>query len=234
MSLRPIKAKKIYEMIAEQITDEIKNGQLQAGDRLDSVQQLATKYQVGRSAIREALSALRAVGLIEIRQGEGSFVKKIEHDLAKMILPSVDLLEKKDLKQLFEIRKMIETGAAKIAAEKRTEEDLERFEQVLQEMRQALGDGKLGEIADIQFHQAIVKATKNEMLQSLLETISETMKAAMQEARMTYLYGDQEKLTALYNEHKKIYEAIKERNEEKAFQSMMDHILGVEKSLFIP
>ncbi|WP_413380403.1 FadR/GntR family transcriptional regulator [Alkalihalobacillus sp. 1P02AB] len=232
MSTSHIKPKKIYEIIAEQLTLQIKNEQLKPGERLASVPQLAEQYQVGRSAIREALSALKAVGLIEIKQGEGTFVKEIDHNLAKAVLPSVEWMRKEDLRELFEIRKMVETGAAKIAATKRTEDDIVSLEQVLEEMEQNLDDGKLGELADIKFHKCVVNATKNEMLKNFLDTVSETMKTAMKEAREKFLYSDKEKLHSLYKEHYEIYLAIKEQNPELAYEKMLNHIVGVENNLF--
>ncbi|KMK76482.1 FadR/GntR family transcriptional regulator [Alkalihalobacillus pseudalcaliphilus] len=232
MSLGPIKPKKMYELIAEQLTAQIKNEQLKPGERLDSVPQLAEKFQVGRSAIREALSALNAIGLIEIKQGEGTFVKEIDHNLAKAALPSVNWMRKEDLKELFEIRKIIETGAAQLAALHRTEEDLLALKQVLNEMAQNLDDGKVGEKADIVFHECVVRATKNKMLQDLLSTVSETMQIAMKEAREKFLYNDRRRLITLYKEHVEIFEAIMEQNAEVAYAKMMNHIVAVEKDLF--
>lgn len=76
MEYKRIQTKKIYEMVADQIQDMINEAILKPGDQLDSVEQLAKKFNVSRSTIREALSALRATGFIEVRQGEGTFVKK--------------------------------------------------------------------------------------------------------------------------------------------------------------
>ncbi|MDQ0257681.1 GntR family transcriptional repressor for pyruvate dehydrogenase complex [Evansella vedderi] len=225
-----MKSKKIYEIIAEQLTEMIKNGEYKPGDRLSSVQQLAEDFNVGRSAVREALSALKAMGLIEIRQGEGTFVKKTEIDLTKTMIPLVMLQE--DLLDLYEVRKLNETGAASLAALNRTEEDLAVMEEILNEMKQAEGNGELGEKADIDFHMAVVKATKNKMLYRLMETISETIKESMKEARYYLIYSDDRKMNELYNEHLEIFGAIKNKNSKEAYKKMMTHIVGVEQKLF--
>ncbi|WP_275116608.1 FadR/GntR family transcriptional regulator [Alkalihalobacterium chitinilyticum] len=232
MAIRKVKPKKIYEIVAEQLMDMIKKGEVKPGERLASVQQLAEEFNVGRSAIREALSALKAMGYIEMRQGEGTFVKKVDLDLIGSIIPGVQLMQQEDMRELFEIRKVIETGAASLAALNRTEEDLKQMEQALNEMQQAEGDGTIGEKADVDFHKSIVSATKNEMLSKLVGNVSDVMHQSMREARKLLLYSEQRKMNQLYEEHLRIYEAIKEKNQQRAYEAMMEHIVGVEKGLF--
>ncbi len=232
MVIRHVKPKKIYEIIAEHLTEMIKNGEVNPGDRLASVQQLAEDFNVGRSAVREALSALKAVGLVEIRQGEGTFVKKIDHDLAGYAIPSVAFLKQEDLRQLFEIRKIVETGAASIAAANRTADDIVEMNKILEEMKRAEGDGEIGEKSDVEFHMAIVRSTKNDMLYKLLETVSDTMQVSMLEARKMFIFSESDKMKKLYEEHKQIFEAILEQDSQKASERMMNHITGVENALF--
>lgn len=229
--IKQVKSKKIYEIVAEQLTDMIKQGEFKPGERLPSVQQLSEDFDVGRSAIREALSALKAMGMIEIRQGEGTFVKKVFLDLSGEMIPSI--LEQEDLKQLFEVRKLNETGAASIAAEKRSDMDIRKLERILKEMKLAEGDGGLGEQADIDFHMAIVAAAGNRMLERLMITISETVEESMKEARQLFLYSNEEKMKQLYQEHFEIYEAILVQDRQRAYQAMYDHIAGVEDAIFL-
>ncbi|GAE25679.1 lactate-responsive regulator LldR [Halalkalibacter wakoensis JCM 9140] len=232
MAIEQVRPKKIYEIVAEQLTEMIRNGEVLPGQRLASVQQLAEEFQVGRSAIREALSALKAVGLVEIKQGEGTFVKKVNHDLSSKVIPSVKFMKQEDIRQLFEIRKIVETGAASLAAVNRTEEDLEKINQILEEMKRSEGDGELGEKADVDFHMAIVSSTKNDMLLKLLETVSDTMQVSMREARKLFLYSETKKMKQLYNEHILIFEAIKKQDANQAYEEMMKHIVGVEEAIF--
>ncbi|HEQ4957907.1 TPA: L-lactate utilization/bacilysin biosynthesis transcriptional regulator LutR, partial [Streptococcus pyogenes] len=106
----------------------IKNGELKPGDKLDSVQALAESFQVSRSAVREALSALKAMGLVEMKQGEGTYLKEFELNQISQPLSAALLMKKEDVKQLLEVRKLLEIGVASLAAEKRTEADLERIQ----------------------------------------------------------------------------------------------------------
>ncbi len=229
--IKHVKPKKIYEIVAEQLTEMILSGEVKPGERLSSVQQLAEDFNVGRSAIREALSALKAMGYIEIRQGEGTFVKKVDFDVANKMIPKV--LQEEDIRQLFEIRKFNETGAASLAAENRTAEDILKLEEILVKMKKFEGNGDVGEKSDIEFHMAIVKASKNDMLYRLMTTISETMQESMREARQLFLYSNEEKMRQLYDEHYAIFLAIKNKDSNAAYQKMLEHIVGVEVELFI-
>ncbi|MGG0298695.1 GntR family transcriptional regulator, partial [Bacillus pacificus] len=133
----------------------IKNGTLKPGDKLLPVHQLAEQFQVGRSAVREALSALRAMGLIEMKQGEGTYVKNFDSSSLTKSLNNRLLMKKEDILNLLEVRKVLEVGAVRAAAAKRTEDNLQNMKHWLDEMAKSVGDEKAGEKADFQFHIAL-------------------------------------------------------------------------------
>lgn len=228
MEYKKIKPKKIYEEVAEIIYEMIRTGQLNAGDKLDSVQQLAEKFQVGRSAVREALTSLRAMGLVEMRQGEGTFVKEFEKDQITFPLSTAILMNKKDIANLVEVRKIIEIGTARAAATKRTDEDLLAIERALAEMKNAGGNEELGEKADLKFHLAIAESSQNPLLFNLMERVSGLMVETMRETRKVWIFSNQTTFELLYDQHLAIYEALKEQNEEKAMQLMLIHLENVE------
>lgn len=172
MELKKIKPKKIYEEVSEVLHEKIRGGVLKPGDRLDSVEQLAEQLQVSRSAVREALSALKAMGLIEIKQGSGTFVKSVPPNRLDFPLSTAMLSNKLDIARLLEVRKIIEVGAAASAANNRTEQDIQVMVQILENMKQAHGDGELGEKVDYQFHVAIATASQNPLLATILDQIS--------------------------------------------------------------
>ena len=123
----------------------IKNGTLKPGDKLLPVHQLAEQFQVGRSAVREALSALRAMGLIEMKQGEGTYVKNFDSSSLTKSLNNRLLMKKEDILNLLEVRKVLEVGAVRVAAAKRTEDNLQNMKHWLDEMAKSVGDEKAGE-----------------------------------------------------------------------------------------
>ncbi|MFK9093110.1 FadR/GntR family transcriptional regulator [Bacillus salipaludis] len=227
MNYKKIKPKKIYEEVADAIYELIRSGQLQPGDRLDSVQQLAENFQVGRSAIREALTSLRAMGLIEMKQGEGTFVKEFEKDQITFPLSTAILMNKEDITQLLEVRKIIESGTAAAAAKRRSDQHLSMMEAALEAMLNAKEDGELGEKADLQFHLALAEAAQNQLLMSLMNHVSELMVETMRETRKVWLFSKQTTIELLYKEHLAVYEAIKNKDEEAARKKMLHHLDNV-------
>lgn len=231
MKYKQIKPKKIYEEVAEALHEGIRSGILKPGDKLDSVQQLAENFQVGRSAIREALSALKAMGLIEMRQGEGTFVRQFEENNLKFPLSTAMLMNKEDIMNLLEVRKVIEIGMAAIAAKKRTKENLNIMEAALNEMKTANGDEELGEKADLNFHIAIASAAQNSLLLKLFNDVSGLLQESMKETRRIWLYSRQTTVEKLYDQHLAIYNAVVEQNSEKAQEAMKAHLNNVEEIL---
>lgn len=231
MQYKKIKPKKIYEEVAEAIHGMIRSGQLKPGDKLDSVQQLAENFQVGRSAIREALSALRAMGLIEIRQGEGTYVREFESEQISLPLSTAILMNAQDTVHLLEVRKILEAGTAFSAAKKRTEGQLQTMKEALEDMKRASGDEDLGEKADLQFHIAIAESSHNPLLISLMNHVSGLMGETMKDTRRLWLYSKQTTTDRLHDEHYAIYKAIKEQKAEEARNMMLSHIENVENIL---
>lgn len=231
MNFKRIKTKKIYEEVAEAIFDMIKTGALKPGDKLDSVQQLAEKFQVGRAAIREALTALKAMGLIELKHGEGTYVREFDPTVLTFPLSVAVLMNKEDIWHLLEVRKLLEAGAASLAAHKRTEQDLNAMEQALHEMQEGIGNDELGEKADLAFHMAIAVASHNPILVSLMNSVSEMLIETMRETRRIWLFSKQTTTEKLLQEHTNIFEAIQEKNAEAARERMLQHLTNVENIL---
>ncbi|MCD5325686.1 MULTISPECIES: FadR/GntR family transcriptional regulator [Pontibacillus] len=230
MEYKQIRARKIYEEVADSLIDMLRQGDLKPGDRLDSVESLAKSFQVGRSAIREALSALRAMGLLEMRQGEGTFVKQFEPSRFSVPVSVAFLMKKEDIKELLEVRKILEVGAAESAAIHHTEEDLEAMEKALVAMGEAKGNGELGEEADLEFHLAVAHSTHNHMLINLMNSVSEIMVETMRETRRLWLHSEQ-KTTTLLQEHYDILRAIQHRDGQLAKKHMFEHLTKVEQAL---
>lgn len=230
MNYRRIKPRKIYEEVAEVILDMIKAGDLKPGDKLDSVQQLAENFQVGRSAVREALSALRAMGLVEMHQGEGTYVREFNSNMLKLPVQIAVLMKKDDVKNLLEVRRILEVGAVEAAASRRTEEHLAEIKEALEQMKNA-NDEELGEEADFRFHMAIARASQNDLLISLMNNVSEMMVTTMRETRRLWLYSEKSTLGRLTLEHDSIYEAIEQRDGARAQSLLLQHLQSVEEVL---
>ncbi len=228
LEYKSIKPKKIYEEVSEAILTMIKNGTLKPGDKLLPVHQLAEQFQVGRSAVREALSALRAMGLIEMKQGEGTYVKNFDSSSLTKSLNHTLLMKKEDILNLLEVRKVLEVGAVRAAATKRTEDNLQNMRHWLDEMEKGIGDEKAGEKADFHFHMAIAEASHNKILLELMNHVSEMIAETIGESRRIILYGEQTTAERLLEEHQAIYEAVLGQDIDSAQQAMLNHLTNVE------
>src|SRR5699024_10303016 len=143
--MQPIKTRKIYEEITDHIINREKQGELVSGDRLESVEKLAEAFDVARSAAREDLSGLRAMGLVEMRQGEGTFITRFDASSFSLAAVTALIMKRNDLKELAQVRRMLEIGTVGLAAENRTESDLNSLYEALKLMPSAKGERELGE-----------------------------------------------------------------------------------------
>ncbi|MFX3617296.1 MAG: FadR/GntR family transcriptional regulator [Sporolactobacillus sp.] len=234
MPIEHIKQKKIYEKIADTLIAMIHSGELKPGDRMESVGDLAEQFGVGRSAVREAMSALRAMGLVEIRQGEGTFVRSFSPDIFSHFLSAGLLMEKKDMEELLDMRELLEIGAAGWAAEKRDNKALMKIEQALHSMKGIDGDGALGEQSDLNFHMSVADAAQNRLLAQLMISVSGAIAELMKETRRIWIYSQNTAIVQMYQEHRVIFDAIAANGVEKARQAMALHLSSVRKILMTP
>ena len=228
--MQPIKVEteKGHEIVKRMILSQIEDGMLQPGERLPSVVDLAGVYGVGRSTIREALSALKATGWIDVKHGGGTFVSKM--------LPTVQadmkdpFAEADDLIELLEVRIWLESGAAASAAERRTTQDLDALQQIVQKMEIALerDDTVLSEQADIDFHLAIANASHNQLLISLMNSLTSRLTETIGKSRQLWFFEDKSSASLLLKEHQSIYEAIAQQDAERAGQLITAHLRKVE------
>lgn len=217
-------------MIVEQIQSRISDGQLKPGDRIPSERKLATMLGVSRPSVREAIMVLEAMGMVESRQGGGTFVCSLAQGTLEV--PITKMLEKdpKLLHDLLEVRIGVECWSAYLAASRATEEDLEKIGSLVDEMRRTVKDGWDPEI-DGQFHDAIATATHNTVQIHVLNTVRNLFIATI-ELALHEFYGTKDEYNEiLLSHHQKIYDKIVHRDEEGARQAMSTHLQWVKKKL---
>ncbi|ABZ84900.1 transcriptional regulator, GntR family [Heliomicrobium modesticaldum Ice1] len=231
MELRPIRTKKIYEEIVVQIKELVKSGNLKAGDRLLSERELAENLKVSRAAVREALSALEAMGIVDIKPGDGAFIRQPSENGVIEPLAMLLLVEKDLPRQILEVRKIMEVGAAGLAAQRRKECHLKSMKAALLQMEQDIQNGEVGEEADFRFHFALSEAADNSLLLRLMQTISDTMRETQRSSRIQLLStpGVRERLL---EEHRGIFRAVEAQDTAKAQELMYDHLQRVEQSIY--
>ena len=219
---------KIYEQVADTLLESIKSGNYQVGDKIPSIQKLSKEYGVGVASVREALNALRTIGVLEIKQGYGTFVKQIEPTFFELGDKFNSLVQ---IKELLELREIVESATVKMAAWHRTEENLVDLEKALNRMGEAIADGTSGERADLEFHLLIAKAGNNSLLVELLNNISELMQDSMKETRKIFIYSKQKTMNKLLEEHVVIYNAIANKDDVEAVKAMESHLLEVKETI---
>jgi len=231
MPYKRVRAQKVYEQVADSLIESIKTGELKPGDKLDSVEKLAKSFEVGSSTIREALSGLRTMGLVEMRHGEGTYVNSFDPSKFQLPVTSAFLMKLEDVKELYEVRKILEIGTAAQAASVRKEEDLLAIEKALIVMEHSDGNEELASTADLDFHLAVANATHNKMLMNLMSSVSALISETIQETRKVLLYSENQ-VEDLQIEHRRIFEAIKMKQPDQANQAMLEHLQNVQDRLF--
>lgn len=232
VAFKQVKPQKGYELVMDQIKRQILDGEFAPGAKLASVVDLAVSFGVGRSTIREALSGLRATGLVDIRQGGGTYVADPLPGKETLALDAEAIFDRAEsLQQLLEVRKILETGCAAAAARHRTEDDLAVLDGILATMQAHLSDESIGEEADVRFHLQLAASTHNALLQQLMESVSQRLHESMKQTRRLWFYGERVEAQRLLQEHSSIVEAIRRQDEAAAFETMKRHLQKVENVL---
>lgn len=233
MDFTPIKTKRLYEEIVEQIKQLITDGKLKPGDRLLAERELAEQFQVSRASVREAIRTLEMLGVIDIRPGEGTFVRGTETDDIIRPLAMFLAVERSSLLDMFEMRRIFETATARLAAERATEEELDHIGAMLDKMRERLNvlDPEKGEEYDAAFHYAVAESTHNSLLTKLFKTVSEEFAKANSVARRQLYHDNIQNAQKIIDQHNEILEAIRTRSPKKASEAMLAHLIFAEDEL---
>lgn len=229
MEIEKLERRNHYEEITEQIRQLITSGKLKVGDKLPSTKEMAERFGVGRSTMREALSALKAVGLIEIRQG--GVCRVVRDQPLSEAAGALDALQLQGstLLELLEARQSLETSNAAIAAHKRTDSDLAYLKTIVDQMQSAAGNDAEGERLDLAFHQGLAHATHNSIIVQLFETIMLQTANAIRDVRRVEIYANRDIAQQLHREHAAIYEAIAASDSQQASDAMRVHLQHIEE-----
>jgi GntR family transcriptional repressor for pyruvate dehydrogenase complex len=232
MAFKPIRPKKLYQEVVDQIRELISGGELKPGDKLLSERDLAERLQVSRPSVREAIRYLELMGFVEIRRGGGTFVRDTKPDDIIRPLAMFLTVERSSLLEMFEVRRTFETAAARMAAERATPEEVSRMAAALEAMRERFNarDSEKGEEADVEFHTIVSEATHNGLLIRLFRTLSADFSSAVSVARRR-LYMDAENPRKLVAQHRRIFAAIQKRDPEGAARAMREHLSYAEREL---
>jgi DNA-binding FadR family transcriptional regulator len=221
----PIQTERLYERIVSQIEQRIEAGELKVGDQLPSERELAEQFTVSRTAVREAVKALRQKGLVEIRPGRGTFITDGTTDTLRN---SFDLLMKFGGKNgsmnLVEVREILEPEIAALAANRITDEYITAMSEAVKVMDTALDNVDIFVEADLDFHLALAEGTQNPLIPILIDPIIDLLREQRKGIGLT-----KGGLKRGQIHHKKILDAVSNHDAKAARQAMQDHLKQVRK-----
>lgn len=223
------RAPSLPDTVARLLRQEIADGLFAPGQQLPVEQQLVDRFRVSRAVIREAVARLRNDGVVETFQGRGVFVADAVRGQAFRIDTDATL-RREEMEQIFELRIVIETKVAALAAERRTARQLEVLGKALQQIRSASPGLDLVE-KDMRFHAAIADACGNSYMREFAMFMDAHVRASVRAAVMT----GEPNITpaALYAEHMPIYDAIRRRDARAAEAAATAHLVNAAADLSI-
>jgi GntR family transcriptional repressor for pyruvate dehydrogenase complex len=220
---RTVKTSRLFEQIVQQVEDSILKGQLKPGDQLPAERDLAQRFGVSRTAVREAVKTLREKGLVEAYSGRGTFVT---NGTSQAIRQSLDLMirinKQEGSANLAELRLVLEPDIAALAAERIEEQLLSTMREAVEIMDRSLRDPEAYVEADLDFHLALAEAVGNPLILSLLDSIV----GLLREQRSRIFNVDRGPERGQFH-HKRILAAVEQRDPAAAREAMRAHLKQV-------
>ena len=217
IALSPVTRRKLTATVAEQLLAAIH--ELPPGTKVPSERELTKELGVGRSTVREALNGIAMLGIVEIRHGQGVFVTGVAPPEGE---PSAitAALERGVTNEFIEARLIVEVEVARLAARRRTDEDLARLEEALAEQEERLrGDVDALVHVAAHFNVLLAEAAHNEVLRAMIQSFVALMIERGPRVYQFEGFGEWD-----LQEHRGLYGAVRDRDAERAAKLMREHI----------
>ena len=211
---------KLVDIIVRNVKDSLMRGELKPGDMLPSIATLAASMNVGVSSVREAMKMLEALCVVEIKQGEGTFVCKDLREDSINPLSFQLMIIPRNTGEMLEFRKLFETAYTLMAMQTCTDEDLEHIRAIVEAHLAAFPSGRLGTDEEMAFHMAVLNATHNKYVMKIGEAMLElsTSTFYQQPVRVEEFNAPES--------HMKIYVALRDKDEAALRQALEDSFTG--------
>ena len=212
---------KLADQVASTLETEIRAGRIQASEKLPTEAALAQQFQVSRTVVREAISRLKSLGLVDSRQGSGVYVQAPGIEPLHFELPHA--ASREAVMQIVEVRRALESEVAELAAQRRSDADVQAIRTAMQRISDAMQAGRDGAMEDVEFHRAIARAAGNPFLISTLDYLARFLQGATRvtranEARRTDF------AQAVTQEHEQIVRAIEAGDARAARNAATEHM----------
>lgn len=219
LTLEPIEQKSLVAEITGRLMEYLLSGEIKPGERLPAERQLSESLGVGRSALREALKALNVLGLVDVRRGDGTYLKEADSPLLPQVIEWGLLLGEKRTMDLMEARQEIEVVLARLAAARRDEEAMRDLRGLLERMEGSGLDPERFVEADVAFHLRLAQSAENIVLRDMLSSIQ-----ALLRTWISTVIRSEESTEVSYMEHVPIFEAVEQGDPEAAASAMRKHM----------
>lgn len=211
------------EIIILRIKELITTKQLESGDRLPSERALSERFNVSRNQVRSAIQKLEFYGLLKRLPQSGTVVSSIGVTAMNGMMQDILKLQKPDFKSLVETRILLEQNSVKLAAERRSDEDLEHLEQALNDYTRKVTTGESAVEEDMMFHLKLVEASGNSVIHSLMLIIIPEIIAFFMKNKIC----DDVEAQKLVREHQAIFDAIKNKDASEAVKALDVHFTDI-------
>ena len=218
-ALRPVERSRLYEDVGERLGEFVSEAHMAPGDQFPAERELARMLQVSRTSVRQAFVVLQALGFVDVRHGEGAFLRRTRgfgESLAKLVE------RRRRLPDVLEAREALEVKLADLAASRRSEQDVVTMRGALERMAKEVEAGGIGTDGDADFHHAVALAARNEVLLHLVDAMAEVI----HETRVESLSEPGRPPRSL-EAHRRILAAIEGRNAMGAAEAMRAHLRQV-------
>ena len=227
---KPVQSDRISSVIVDQIKEAVFQKKLKAGDKLPSERQLIDQFKTSRVTIREALRTLEQFGILEIRRGMegGAFIRDPNTKFINNFLQDMFSMGKIKISNLTEARMAIEPFSVRLAAERMTEDYLQKVKQNIEEAGECLNKGNKNDarLLDLEFHRLIAHASENPVIFFMIDSIMDIM-----ENNISSIPLSMEPVERTNQYHGEIYAALKDRDIRRAQDLMLEHIQQIHDAL---
>ena len=218
--IKPVRSSQNTEQVVARVYELIKHDDLKPGDRLPPERELAKQLGISRPALRAGLGSLISMGVLQSRQGSGTYIVDGPPALDSEPLRLLAELHGFSYEHMFETRSILEVGATGLAAERATGEQMAMMSEEIAEMFASLNDPQQFLVHDMAFHRAVAAASGNPTLATLVEMVS----VILYERRRDTIERAHDFNEAL-DLHRRIYRAIRNHKPEEAREAMREHIV---------
>lgn len=214
----------VFEEIFQFFKGQLASGELKPSDRLLSERELSQRLGVSRASLREAMRAMALLGVIEIRPGQGTFVRSPDLSVLQDFFGVVLAMQPTVYDHVLEARIAIECHAVRLASLRAEAEDIRRLQAALRHVLDTVGDLETGAEADFKFHEAILRASHNEVLVFIHDAIGTLLRRSHVDRRAAVI-GQTDYIARVSQAHRRIVEAIVKRDPDRAEAEMREHFL---------